>query len=151
MSAVIAAAVQMSTSGGSPSSLELGSASIIKTTPASPPLSPNTKRRFSTRLFSWRKSTVPTAENTIITTDNLPTTDSTLTVSSDDDSFDSPRSSSSAWPKTPDDDGRDELVYRGIQIKEIKTTLKTLIISDEVAHPMPKVNVERPGFARINY
>jgi hypothetical protein len=72
-----------------------------------------------------------------------------LTVSSDD-SLDSPRSSST-WPKTPDDDGRDELVYRGIQIKEIKTTLKTLVISDEVAHPMPKVNLERPGFARINY
>jgi hypothetical protein len=139
MSAVIAAAVQMSTSGGNPSSLELGSASIVKT-PTSPPLSP--KRRFSTRIFSWRKST-PASEITI------PTSDSTLTVSSDD-SLDSPRSSST-WPKTPDDDGRDELVYRGIQIKEIKTTLKTLVISDEVAHPMPKVNLERPGFARINY
>ncbi|KAI8146914.1 hypothetical protein BJV82DRAFT_596994 [Fennellomyces sp. T-0311] len=49
------------------------------------------------------------------------------------------------------DDGRNELMYRGIRVKEIKTTLKTMVIPHEVENPMPKVNLQRPGFARINY
>ncbi|KAI9260580.1 hypothetical protein BDA99DRAFT_512488 [Phascolomyces articulosus] len=49
------------------------------------------------------------------------------------------------------DDGRRELMYRGIQVKEIKTTLKTMVIPHEVENPMPKVELQRPGFARINY
>ncbi|KAI8991217.1 hypothetical protein BDF20DRAFT_843399 [Mycotypha africana] len=52
---------------------------------------------------------------------------------------------------SPTDDGRDELIYRGIQVKEIKSTLKTLVISDDIRYPMPEVRLERPGFARINY
>ena len=49
------------------------------------------------------------------------------------------------------DDGRRELLYRGIQVKEMKTTLKTMVIPHEVENPMPKVELQRPGFARINY
>ncbi|KAG2224880.1 hypothetical protein INT45_010829 [Circinella minor] len=49
------------------------------------------------------------------------------------------------------DDGRRELMYRGIQVKEMKTTLKTMVIPHEVENPMPKVELQRPGFARINY
>ncbi|KAI9490372.1 hypothetical protein BDB00DRAFT_875421 [Zychaea mexicana] len=49
------------------------------------------------------------------------------------------------------DDGRNELLYRGIRVKEMKTTLKTMVIPHEVENPMPKVELQRPGFARINY
>ncbi|KAG1447577.1 hypothetical protein G6F56_009216 [Rhizopus delemar] len=148
MSAVIAAAVQMSASGGSPSSLSLGSASILQ------PFSKIEKKktnssRFS--IFSWKKQqqTVNAKEITAVspTASNL-----TFSLSSDDDSSlqSSPRSSSVSSPKIADD-GKDELQYRGIQIKEIKSTMKTLVISDDVRNPMPQVKLERPGFARINY
>ncbi|CAO3681042.1 unnamed protein product [Rhizopus stolonifer] len=148
MSAVIAAAVQMSASGGSPSSLSLGSASILQ------PFSKIEKKktnssRFS--IFSWKKQqqTANTKEITAVspTASNL-----TFSLSSDDDSSlqSSPRSSSVSSPKIADD-GKDELQYRGIQIKEIKSTMKTLVISDDVRNPMPQVKLERPGFARINY
>lgn len=170
MSAVIAAAVQMSAQGGAKSSLSLGSASILQ--PFSKTESPtaintsttttSTKRRFSTRLFSWSsKSSNSTAAaaagNTSPTSSTAPTTpglepssspfgiDSSI---SSDEELGSPRSSSAS---NKVDDGRDELAYRGIQIKEIKTTLKTLVISDQVRNPMPEVKLERPGFARINY
>ncbi|KAI9318696.1 hypothetical protein BX666DRAFT_1876871 [Dichotomocladium elegans] len=49
------------------------------------------------------------------------------------------------------DDGRRELLYRGIRVKEIKTTLKTMVIPHDVENPMPQIKLERPGFARINY
>ncbi|CEG84980.1 hypothetical protein RMATCC62417_18720 [Rhizopus microsporus] len=146
MSAVIAAAVQLSSSNGKPSSLSSGSASILQ------PFSKQDKRRNSRfSLFTWKKQEKKEKDNT------TPTLDSGLSLnqSSDDDSCSSPsspRSSSASSPKAVMiDDGKDELMYRGIQIKEIKTTLKTLVISDEVRHPMPQVKLERPGFARINY
>lgn len=153
MSAVIAAAVQMSSAGGAPSSLSLGSASILQ------PFSKtdttiNERRRFSTRLFSnpWKRAVASPTSPSTPTTPGLEQSspfDSTIT---DDDSSSqgSPRTSSASSP-TKNDDGRDELLYRGIQIKEIKTTLKTLVISDEARCPMPEIRIERPGFARINY
>ncbi|KAI9273607.1 hypothetical protein BY458DRAFT_555310 [Sporodiniella umbellata] len=152
MSAVIAAAVQMSSSGGSPSSLSLGSASILQ--PFSKTEKPKNASRFS--LFPWRKS----SETKESLTSAISPTGSNLTLSrssNDDDDDDddsslqsSPRHSIASSPKIADD-GRDELQYRGIQIKEIKSTMKTLVISDDVRNPMPKVKLERPGFARINY
>ncbi|CAO3590587.1 unnamed protein product [Absidia cylindrospora] len=119
MSAVIAAAVQMS-SGGIKSSLSMGHASIKQPQKQQEKV----KRRFS--LFSWKKQQQQQQQEQIDT---------------------SPRSSCS----TVVDDGRDELAYRGIHIKEIKTTLKPMVIPTNVTHPMPIVTMERPGFARINY
>jgi hypothetical protein len=156
MSAVIAAAVQMSAAGGAPSSLSLGSASILQ--PFSKTEQQPTKRRFSTRLFSnpWKKPTVsssgvasPTSPMTPALEPSSPfDSTSSIDINDDNSSQGSPRTSSVS---TNVDDGRDELLYRGIQIKEIKTTLKTLVISDQVRCPMPEVRLERPGFARINY
>lgn len=153
MSAVIAAAVLMSSSkGSSPSSLSLGNASILKPSPT--PTAENTKGR--SRFFSnpWKKNTPTSPTHSLPATPGLEPSSpfdstSSITVMDDDNSSQgSPRTSSSA---SGPDDGRDELLYRGIQIKEIKTTLKTLVISDEARYPMPEVRLERPGFARINY
>ncbi|KAI8368585.1 hypothetical protein EDC96DRAFT_574096 [Choanephora cucurbitarum] len=69
MSAVIAAAVQISSQGGQPSSLSLGSASILQ---------PFSQKNQRSSFWPTRKSK----------------------------------------PANIKDDGRDELVYRGIQIKE---------------------------------
>ena len=163
MSAVIAAAVQMSSAGGAPSSLSLGSASILQPfskTEAIEKKSTEVKRRFSTRLFTgWnsnKKLAMPTSPISMPGTPALEPSspfDTTSSIEDDDSSQGSPRCSSSSSPTKSNipDDGRDELLYRGIQIKEIKTTLKTLVISDEVRCPMPEVRLERPGFARINY
>lgn len=157
MSAVLAAAVQMSAAGGAPSSLSLGSASILQ--PFVKNEETSVKRRFSARLFTnpWKRSAA--AASTSPTTPTTPGLEpsSPFDSSLDDDSSSqgSPRSSSISGSRTSTtttaDDGRDELLYRGIQIKEIKTTLKTLVISDEQRYPMPEVRLERPGFARINY
>jgi hypothetical protein len=152
MSAVIAAAVQMSSAGGAPSSLSLGNASILQ--PFSKTEQP--KRRFSARLFSnpWKKPTAsgassPTSPTTPALEPSSPfDSTSSIDINDDNSSQGSPRTSSASAGM---DDGRDELLYRGIQIKEIKTTLKTLVISDQVRCPMPEVRLERPGFARINY
>lgn len=153
MSAVIAAAVQISATAGAPSSLSLGSASILQ--PFSKTEQQASKRRFSSRLFSnpWKKSstgaTSPTSPMTPALEPSSPfDSTSSIDINDDNSSQGSPRTSSVS---TNVDDGRDELLYRGIQIKEIKTTLKTLVISDQMRCPMPEVKLERPGFARINY
>lgn len=171
MSAVIAAAVQMSSAGGAPSSLSLGSASILQPFSKTENVAANksdVKRRFSTRLFSWsssKKSSSPTSPTSPTSTPATPALEpsspfdstSNFTMMDDDNSSQGSPRTSSASASSPrksscvPDDGRDELMYRGIQIKEIKTTLKTLVISDEVRCPMPEVRLERPGFARINY
>lgn len=160
MSAVIAAAVQMSSVGGSPSSLSLGSASILQPFSKTEAATANEKRRFSTRFFSWNNNNKKTSNSP---TSSAPTTpglepsspfDSSSSIGTMDDdnsSQGSPRTSSASATTGTTDDGRDELLYRGIQIKEIKTTLKTLVISDEARCPMPEIRIERPGFARINY
>lgn len=150
MSAVIAAAVQMSASGGAPSSLSIGSASILQPFSKTENTTPTTKRRFSVRLFSnsWKKSKQAPSPSTP-TTPSLEPSSPFDSIEDDNSSQGSPRSSSVSGTRI--DDGRDELLYRGIQIKEIKSTLKTLVISDEERFPMPEVRLERPGFARINY
>lgn len=157
MSAVIAAAVQMSATGGAPSSLSIGSASILQPLSKTENKKETTgKRRFSVRLFSnsWKKSKPATSPSTPTTPSLEPSSpfDTTSSIDDDNSSQGSPRSSSlSGTSPMKFDDGRDELAYRGIQIKEIKTTLKTLVISDEERFPMPQIKLERPGFARINY
>jgi hypothetical protein len=148
MSAVIAAAVQLSSSGSAPSSLSLGNASII---PSSCKSESTNKSTLSSRMFSspWKKNKPAFTSNEL----QVPS----LTNDDDNASQASPRSSfasSPTTPRTPDiqfDDGRDELLYRGIQIKEIKSTLKTLVVSDQERNPMPVVRLERPGFARVSY
>ncbi|CEP08885.1 hypothetical protein [Parasitella parasitica] len=155
MSAVLAAAVQMSSAGGAPSSLSLGNASILQ--PFSKTKEAAVKRRFSARLLMnpWKKSSATSTSPTTPTTPGLdPSYPFDSTLDDDNSSQGSPRSSSVSSSRASNvniDDGRDELLYRGIQIKEIKTTLKPLIISDEQRYPMPEVRLERPGFARINY
>ncbi|CAO3583375.1 unnamed protein product [Absidia cylindrospora] len=157
MSAVIAAAVQMSGTTGAKSSLSMGHASI-KQMEKKKQHDEKVKRRFS--IFTWKKQQQQQQqqqqEQEHDTMD--PRTDSTLSLSSSVSSTtSSPRSSSSAAAgtssvvTTPVDDGLDELAYRGIQIKEIKTTLKPMVIPSNVTNPMPTVKLERPGFARINY
>ncbi|KAG2200426.1 hypothetical protein INT46_002293 [Mucor plumbeus] len=154
MSAVLAAAVQMSSAGGAPSSLSLGSASILQ--PFAKTEEITVKRKFSARLFMnpWKKSSVSTSPTTPTTPGLEPSSPFDSTLDDDNSSQGSPRSSSISGSRTSTttaDDGRDELLYRGIQIKEIKSTLKTLVISDEQRYPMPEVRLERPGFARVNY
>ncbi|KAI8327459.1 hypothetical protein BD560DRAFT_457215 [Blakeslea trispora] len=128
MSAVIAAAVQISSSSGRPSSLSLGNASILQ------PFSQLERQKRG--FFCWKRPSPPS-----------PTLDSTSSISSqEEEDTQTPRHSSHLV-----DDGLDELVYRGIQIKQVKTTLKTLVIPDEVSHPMPEIKLERPSFARISY
>ncbi|KAI8096251.1 uncharacterized protein BX664DRAFT_323461 [Halteromyces radiatus] len=129
MSAVIAAAVQMSANQGVKSSLSMGHASI-KPIDKKKKEDEQSKRRFS--LFTWKKQQEEESQE-----------EASVSSSS---SLSSPRSSSSQV-----DDGLDELSYRGIQIKEIKTTLKPMVIPANVTNPMPTVKLERPGFARINY
>ncbi|KAI8092359.1 uncharacterized protein B0P05DRAFT_462702 [Gilbertella persicaria] len=151
MSAVIAAAVQLSSAGGQPSSLSLGSASILQ------PFSKLEKKQRRFSLFSWKKPAQTSTSPVSPTTPSTPglehshSLESCISSNAEEEEEDAhtPRNSSSSAVIV--DDGRDELVYRGIQIKEIKTTLKPLVISDEVRNPMPQVKLERPGFARINY
>ena len=134
MSAVIAAAVQISSAGGQPSSLSLGNASILQ------PFSQLEKQK-NQRYSFWptRKSKPPKPA--------VPALDANTEEEETDEDTQTPRQSSSCVL----DDGRDELVYRGIQIKEVKTTLKTLVIPDQISHPMPEVKLERPSFARVSY
>lgn len=44
--------------------------------------------------------------------------------------------------------GLKDLVDRGIHVKEISSTMKTMVVPDEVLNPMPSVKLERPRFAR---
>ncbi|KAI8979612.1 hypothetical protein BDF20DRAFT_521103 [Mycotypha africana] len=43
-----------------------------------------------------------------------------------------------------------ELREAGVQVKEIKGTLGTLVVPKEIANPMPQVRLEAPQFARLN-
>ncbi|KAF7725210.1 hypothetical protein EC973_000376 [Apophysomyces ossiformis] len=190
MSAVIAAAVQMSATsnmGGAPSSLSMGHASIVPSTTATATTKTNkAKRRLSSRLFSagWKKqeepAVVPEEEETSSRTSGSSQSSSTggnvsprTSSGSASSSYGSARftwltgkpiaattttgngtmtAENPPQQKAPGlDDGRDELLYRGIHVKEIKSTLKTMVIPDNVRNPMPEVKLERPGFARINY
>ncbi|KAI9469784.1 MAG: hypothetical protein EXX96DRAFT_587443 [Benjaminiella poitrasii] len=163
MSAVIAAAVQLSSSAGSPSSLSLGNASIVKPSTTTTATTTTTKKRkFSSRLFfpSWNSSNKQENQENLSPFSSSPTTPGLMTENSssfessfsdDDDNLSSPRTSSSVPSHINIDDGREELLYRGIQIKEIKSTLKPFVITDEARFPLPEVKLERPGFARINY
>ncbi|ORX45072.1 hypothetical protein DM01DRAFT_252008 [Hesseltinella vesiculosa] len=141
MSAMIAAAVQVSSASGVKSSLSLGHASIIQgQQPQELPdieEKKSVKRRFS--VFGWKKI----EEESVTSPVSMSTSSSTSSSSS-------PRSSSS-MVTTPVDDGLDDLVSRGIQIKEIKTTLKPMVIPKAISNPMPEVKLERPGFAKISY
>jgi hypothetical protein len=144
MSAVIAAAVQMSATTGVKSSLSMGHASI-KPQEKQQREEEKVKRRFS--LFSWKKKQQQQQQQQQQQPDSEPPAMDSTVSSSSSSTTSSPRSSSSATV----DDGLDELAYRGIQIKEIKTTLKPMVIPANVTNPMPTVKLERPGFARINY
>lgn len=43
-----------------------------------------------------------------------------------------------------------ELKDAGVTVKEIKGTLGKLVVPQEIANPMPKVNLEAPQHARLN-
>lgn len=49
------------------------------------------------------------------------------------------------------DDGKQELLFRGIQLKEVQTTLDPMIVSTEFTHGYPEITLQRPQFARFNY
>ncbi|KAI9023737.1 hypothetical protein CLU79DRAFT_718508 [Phycomyces nitens] len=158
----------MSTSGGAPSSLSSGLASIVpKDASSTHTEEPKPSRR---RFFSigWKSKSQDKQVHRDISDETSQTSGS-----SRESTNGSPRSSSASAnspynsprpndtlplpdsefhtnPNLPDD-GRDELIYRGIQIKEIKTTLKTMVIPDHVRNPLNHIKLERPGFARINY
>ncbi|CEP16658.1 hypothetical protein [Parasitella parasitica] len=49
------------------------------------------------------------------------------------------------------DNGKEELINHGIPVKEIKTTLRPMVVPTEFNHNFPKISLQRPQFARINY
>ncbi|KAI8637628.1 hypothetical protein BD408DRAFT_424255 [Parasitella parasitica] len=62
--------------------------------------------------------------------------------------------SATARPKLPNsvyDDGKDELIYHGISVNEIKTTLNPMVVSTKFNSNIPEIRLQRPHFARINY
>ncbi|KAL0090041.1 hypothetical protein J3Q64DRAFT_1696428 [Phycomyces blakesleeanus] len=172
VSAIIASAVHMSTSGGAPSSLSSGMASIVPKNTSPTHNSPEDLKPSRRRFFSigWKSKNQDKQVQRELSDEASQTSGS-----SKESNNGSPRSSSASAtspynsPRLNDtlstppvesefhanqnlpDDGRDELIYRGIQIKEIKTTLKTMVIPDHVRNPVTHVKLERPGFARINY
>ncbi|ORY98595.1 hypothetical protein BCR43DRAFT_487803 [Syncephalastrum racemosum] len=175
MSSVIAAAVQMSSNRGNPpSSLSLGHASIVPKSDKNEQGDQQKKvsSAFFSKPLSWRSSgsAAPSAQQC-----SSPSTTAAVTrprrssssvsarfawlankASSKDEIIMEKKSidESIAEVRTEEDmpdDGRAELMYRGIRVKEVKTTLKTMIIPHEVENPMPQIKLERPSFARINY
>lgn len=170
MSSAIAAAVQIS-SGKSASSLSLGNASIIHTertkkeqkrrsssvlslfgggggggcgsSGRKPSVDAVRSRSNSTAAGSPPTTTSPRASRSSTSSRNLPARLTWLAGEGISEHIAS-RSNSEF------DDGLDELMYRGIKVKEIKSTLKTMVVPNEVKNPMPVVKLQRPGFARIN-
>lgn len=170
MSSTIAAAVQIS-SGKSASSLSLGNASIIHTertkkeqkrrsssvlslfgggggggcgsSGRKPSVDAVRSRSNSTAAGSPTTTTSPRASRSSTSSRNLPARLTWLAGEGISEHIAS-RSNSEF------DDGLDELMYRGIKVKEIKSTLKTMVVPNEVKNPMPVVKLQRPGFARIN-
>lgn len=51
-------------------------------------------------------------------------------------------------PSEEDTFGMRDLLERGIHVKEISTTMKKMVVPDNILNPMPSVMVERPRFAR---
>lgn len=202
MSAMIAAAIEMSSKGRGASSLSLGHASIIPSSSSTTTTTAQINRSRSTSVRSFftgsSRQSAPSQSKTKTTTNNIEKTTSMTarpkrsSSMSSQHSLPTPRRSSSAsthryparfsWlinlpsssstttptqetsknindaiveeprPSEEDiDDGKRELMYRGIRVKEIKTTLKTMVVPHEVERPMPNVKIERPSFARINY
>ncbi|KAI8575265.1 hypothetical protein K450DRAFT_262501 [Umbelopsis ramanniana AG] len=166
MTAVLAAAVQMSTNPGkSLSSLSLGSASIVPSTspPADPRPSPGISVRTS-RLFSF-SAKKPESSSPALTESVSTPTSASSGASLDSSGATTPsrftlfsRRSGNNIPtkenkvtEDEDENGMRELEYRGITVKEIKGTLKTMVIPDNVKNPMPESKIQRPGFARVIY
>lgn len=171
MSSAIAAAVQIS-SGKSASSLSLGNASIIHTERTKK----EQKRQSSSVLSlfggggggggcgsSGRKRSVDAVRSRSNSTaaGSPPTTTSPRASRSSTSSRNLPARLTwlagegisehiASRSNSEFDDGLDELMYRGIKVKEIKSTLKTMVVPNEVKNPMPVVKLQRPGFARIN-
>jgi hypothetical protein len=48
------------------------------------------------------------------------------------------------------DDGREELLYRGIQVKELRTTLNPMVLPLANQIPQPQ-SIQRPEFTRLSY
>lgn len=140
LSSVITAAVQISSASSSRrrrpfSSLSMGNASIIGT-PQNRTNNNNHHQRRSLLLFGRKEELSSRSKRT-----------RSASLS---------RQRRFSWlvdhqQKAKELDGFEELVDCGIRVKEIKTTLKTMVIPHEVENPMPQVKIQRPGFARINY
>lgn len=47
------------------------------------------------------------------------------------------------------DPNQQELVEAGVEVKELKSTLGTMIVPHEIANPLPKVTLEMPKHARL--
>ncbi|KAI8575384.1 hypothetical protein K450DRAFT_262160 [Umbelopsis ramanniana AG] len=149
LAAVLAAAIQMSSVPlKQRSSLSTGRASVIissrtsqqdmsrrdsdssiSSDDCSSPKTPSSKRPLSSYFFygSGKKEPLsPAIEN------------------------DTPARSSEVESVEEDTFGLKDLVDRGIHVKEIYTTMKTMVVPDEILNPMPSIKLERPRFARIN-
>ncbi|KAG2175729.1 hypothetical protein INT43_001376 [Umbelopsis isabellina] len=50
--------------------------------------------------------------------------------------------------KTNDTFGLQDLLDRGIQVKEISATRRKMVVPDNIVNPMPSISVARPSFAR---
>ena len=150
LAAVLAAAIQMSSVPlKQRSSLSTGRASVIipsrssqhdmsrrdsdssiSSDDCSSPKTPSNKRPLSSYFFygSGKKEPVAPASPSI--------------------ENDTPGRSSGIETVQEDSFGLKDLVDRGIHVKEISSTMKTMVVPDEVLNPMPSVKLERPRFAR---
>ncbi|CAO3666626.1 unnamed protein product [Umbelopsis vinacea] len=144
------------------SRLSMGHASIVPSTvpPAdakpSPGISVRTSRLFS---FSGKRTesspaliesmSTPTSASSGTSPDSSSaTTPSRFTLFSRRSGSTVPITNENKTNENEDENGMKELEYRGITVKEIKGTLKTMVIPDNVKNPMPESKIQRPGFAR---
>ncbi|KAI9477932.1 MAG: hypothetical protein EXX96DRAFT_568747 [Benjaminiella poitrasii] len=139
MSSMIAAAIQLSSTSSNRyfrtrrlSSLSAGNASIIYD---------KKKKKNNNRLSSLsvllfndkKKDSFP------------PTTTTTDTVST------AHKPSAFGCYHYPINDGKEELIYRGIRVQEIKSTRKPMVVPVDYLNPFPKIQLQRPQFAHVNY
>ncbi|KAG2186674.1 hypothetical protein INT44_002898 [Umbelopsis vinacea] len=147
LAAVLAAAIQMSSVPlKQRSSLSTGRASVIissRTTKhdmsrrdsdsslssddGSSPKTPSSKRPLSSYFFYGNGKKEPQSPASPSIENDTPAE----TESVEEDTF-----------------GLKDLVDRGIHVKEISTTMKTMVVPDEILNPMPSIKLERPRFAR---
>ncbi|KAI9480712.1 MAG: hypothetical protein EXX96DRAFT_537961 [Benjaminiella poitrasii] len=147
-----------SSKSGTYSSLSSGKASIATTPIASDPIIvPSSSSSSTTSSIHSRQHTIAsrrTTFNSFFSTTGQRSKSETTSIS------DKPKmaSRSSSLLSTSFFGGSkkkavvsDEWKETGIEVKEIKSTLGTLVVPKEVVNPMPQVKLEAPQHARLNH